>query len=169
MNKTYFISGHSNISESDFALLYLPLIKMAVENGSYFVVGDCGGVDTMAQMLIAAVLPKDQHNRVKVFFKGDVPQNFMSPDFTAIGNFVSHEEASVAMTFCSDEDIACLDKTKWASETAKNILRRYTPKYDFEKWATAKNKNDEFWKFIWERRNGRESIETNTGSETVNN
>lgn len=65
-----------------------------------------------------------------------------------IGGFVSHEEASVAMTMCSDEDIACLEEGYWNSMTAKNILRRYTPAYNFKRWYTSEKRHKAFWDII---------------------
>lgn len=149
VRKTYFISGHEDFTKDDFIRFYVPLIKQAILEDAYFVVGDRDGVDVMAQMLLSNALSEKDLDRVKVFFKGDVPTNFVNPGFMAIGNFVSDEEANVAMTLCSDEDIVCLEESKRASLTADNILRRYTPKFNFKSWADAKQRNVRFWDAIF--------------------
>ena len=146
--KTYFISGTSKYDVKYFMRDYIPMLKQAVVEGANFVVGDCDGVDAMAQSFLQRTLPKEEHNRVKIFFKGMDPQNFLSTDFMPIGGFVSHEEASVAMTMCSDEDIACLEEGYWNSMTAKNILRRYTPAYNFKRWYTSEKRHKAFWDII---------------------
>ena len=103
--KTYFISGTSKYDVKYFMRDYIPMLKQAVAEGANFVVGDCDGVDAMAQSFLQRTLTKEEHNRVKIFFKGMDPQNFLSTDFMPIGGFVSHEEASVAMTMCGYDDI----------------------------------------------------------------
>ncbi len=147
-NKTYFISGSSKYDVKYFIRDYIPLIKQAVKSGANFVIGDCDGVDAMAQSDLNQILPEDQHSRVKVFFKGNNPCNYLSTNFVAIGGFISHEEAAVAMTLCSEEDIACLEEGFWNSLTAKNIMRRYTPSYNFKRWSEAKNRNVPFWEIV---------------------
>lgn len=146
--KTYFISGSSKFDVKDFIKLYIPLIDAALKEDAYFVIGDCDGVDAMAQSYLNQKLKDEEKDRVKIFFKGSTPQNFLSVKFMAIGNFTSHEEAAIAMTLCSDEDIACLEEGYWNSLTAKNILRRYTPKFNFNPWMTSKTGNTKFWEAL---------------------
>ncbi|MGL4373382.1 MAG: hypothetical protein ACRCS6_06330 [Turicibacter sp.] len=147
--KTYFISGHTTIDVKDFIKLYVPLIDVALKEGANFVIGDNDGVDAMAQSYLKQKIDESEHSRVKIFYKGNLPQNFLSFKFMAVGDFVSHLEASVAMTLCSDEDIVCLDEDKRASMTASNILRRFTPKFNFEKFARSEKRNEKFWDVIW--------------------
>lgn len=148
-NKTYFISGHSDTDIKDFVKFYVPLINIALTENAFFVIGDSDGVDAMAQSYLNQKIKTEEQGRVKIFYKGDTPKNFLSPGFMAIGDFVSTEEAAVAMTLCSDEDIVCLNEKKRGSLTASNILRRYTPKFNFEKWANATKRNARFWDAIW--------------------
>ena len=101
-----FISGHADVDVKEFSKYYLPLIHSAVEAGCHFVIGDCDGVDALAQIFLKKTLSEDQHSRVKIFYRGDKPKNYMSTGFVSAGGFVSHDEAAVAMTLCSDEDIA---------------------------------------------------------------
>lgn len=157
--KTYFISGHSTIDVKDFMKLYIPLLDAALKEDAYFVIGDCDGVDAMAQSYLKQRIDESEHDRVKVFYKGDVPQNFLSMKFMAIGNFVSHTEAAVAMTLCSDEDIVCVDEDKRASLTASNVLRRFTPKFNFKKYADAEKRNAKFWDTVWYGKVEQEKVE----------
>lgn len=151
--KTYFISGSSKYDVRAFYRDYIPMLDEALKDGAHFLVGDGDGVDAMAQSYLKQKLKEEDHGRVKVFFKGDTPQNFLSLKFMAIADFVSHEEAAVAMTLCSDEDIACLEEGYWNTLTAKNILRRYTPKFNFNRFADAKDRHPKFWDLIFKQKN----------------
>lgn len=143
--KTYFISGFVDLDIKDFTKFYIPMISTAIEEGARFVVGDGNGTDAMAQAYLEQKLPQDQLNRVSVFFKGQKPMNYWNEQFLAFPGFVSHEEAAVAMTGCSDFDIAVLKPGREKSMTAQNVLRRFTPEFDFSKYMFAKNRNEEFW------------------------
>lgn len=158
---TYFVSGTSKYDVKKFLRDYVPLLKEALKREAFFVVGDCDGVDAMTQSFLKQNIPAEDHGRVKVFFKGNTPQNFLSEKFMAVGNFVSHEEASVAMTLCSDEDIACLEEGYWNTLTAKNILRRYTPEFNFNRFANAKEKHSKFWDLIFKQQTTNEDTKEN--------
>lgn len=150
MSKTYFISGHESVTQEEFIELYVPMIDTALSENAYFVIGDNKGVDELAQSYLRFKLTEEeQKSKVKIFFVGKEPRVLISSKYMALGGFKSYEEACVAMTLCSDEDIACLHQDKWGSRTANNIRRRYTPKFNFKKWATAENRNIEFWAIIW--------------------
>lgn len=148
MEKTYYISGHSDLTSEEFVTFYADLIKQAIDSDSYFVVGDLTPCDEMAQYLLAAVLKPEQHFRVKVFCEGDNPKILLSPNFMIVGGFRNPIEASVAMTFCSDEDIIVLKPNRPDSLVAKTILRRYTPQFDFTEYAKAKVGNTDFWRIF---------------------
>lgn len=146
--RTMFISGHLDVDVKEFSKYYIPLIHSAMEAGCHFVVGDGDGVDALAQIFLKKMIPEDQHSRVKVFYRGEKPQNYMSTGFVAAGGFVTHEEAAVAMTLCSDEDIAYIHNGRDGSDTGKNILRRFTKDFPYAEWANKKNRNFDFWEFI---------------------
>lgn len=154
MNKTYFISGPTNYDVKWFIRDYIPLIKTALDENAYFIIGDKDGVDAMAQSYIAQHLKDDDpKGRVKIFFKGNEPINFLNNNFMAVPHFKSNEEANAAMTLCSDEDIVCLEEGYWNSECAKNICRRYTPNYNFNKFFSNKDCNIAFWESIFKSEN----------------
>ena len=145
---TVFISGHTDVGIKEFTRYYLPLLQHAVKKGWNFVVGDADGVDALSQIFLKKAIPEENQSRVKVFYKGSEPQNYMSTGFLSVGGFVSHKEAAVAMTLCSDEDIAYVHNGRYTSVTAENILRRFTKDFPFTEYINAEPRNYEFWEMI---------------------
>ena len=119
----YFISGHRNIDQEFFDRYYKPLLEAVLQNDPFpkFVVGDCEGVDTMAQDWLEKNVTKDI---VTVYHMYDFPRHNAGP-FKTVGGFKSDIERDEAMTRNSDIDIAYIMKGRWTSGTAQNILRRY--------------------------------------------
>lgn len=119
----YFISGHRNIDQEFFDRYYKPLLEAVLQNDPFpkFVVGDCEGVDTMAQDWLEKNVTKDI---VTVYHMYDSPRHNAGP-FKTVGGFKSDVERDEAMTRNSDIDIAYIMKGRWTSGTAQNILRRY--------------------------------------------
>lgn len=119
----YFISGHRNIDQEFFDKYYKPLLEAVLQNDPFpkFVVGDCEGVDTMAQDWLEKNVTKDI---VTVYHMYDSPRHNAGP-FKTVGGFKSDIERDEAMTRNSDIDIAYIMKGRWTSGTAQNILRRY--------------------------------------------
>lgn len=136
-NKTYFISGHRNITQEDFDKYYgeplahiesmyqfLTRIKEEDVCTPYYIMGDYEGCDIMAQRFLIETLKVDPQ-RIKVYHMGEKPMNLFSNKVKLVGGFATDNERDEAMTFDSDEDIAFIyDETKW-SGTGQNILRRY--------------------------------------------
>lgn len=119
----YFISGHRNIDQEFFDRYYKPILEAVLQNDPFpkFVVGDCEGVDTMAQDWLEKNVTKDI---VTVYHMYDSPRHNAGP-FKTVGGFKSDIERDEAMTRNSDIDIAYIMKGRWTSGTAQNILRRY--------------------------------------------
>lgn len=119
----YFISGHRNIDQEFFDRYYKPLLEAVLQNDPFpkFVVGDCEGVDTMAQDWLEKNVTKDI---VTVYHMYDSPRHNAGP-FKTVGGFKSDIERDEAMTRNSDIDIAYIMKGRWTSGTAQNILRRH--------------------------------------------
>lgn len=119
----YFISGHRNIDQEFFDRYYKPLLEAVLQNDPFpkFVVGDCEGVDTMAQDWLEKNVTKDI---VTVYHMYNSPRHNAGP-FKTVGGFKSDIERDEAMTRNSDIDIAYIMKGRWTSGTAQNILRRY--------------------------------------------
>ncbi len=129
---TYFISGHRNISREEFNKYYIPAIEEVLHGdlGSYFVVGDCDGVDYMAQEYLL-----NRGECFSVYHMYDRPRHFVLDGkskeelelhgVSLIGGFKSDIERDSAMTRDSNVDIAFIYEGRWTSGTAQNILRRH--------------------------------------------
>lgn len=125
IENTYFISGHRDITETEFEINYEPLINAALRNpDAKFVVGDYYGADIMAQNYLMDVVCLDP-SRVTVYHMMESPRN-INPQITKTkGGFQSDEERDAAMTAASSFDIALVRDNKKNSGTAQNILRRH--------------------------------------------
>jgi len=119
MSKTYFVSGHRNITEEEFIQHYEPILwEKLNEEGAKFVIGDCNGVDDMAQKYLKAFDVKE----IKVYHMFEEPR--YGNGLETVGGFVSDIDRDSAMTESSDEDIAWVRPGCEKSGTAQNIERR---------------------------------------------
>jgi hypothetical protein len=116
--KTYFISGHRNITEEEFRIHYEDKIFKAINEEANFVVGDCQGVDHMAQKYLKTFGIKN----VKVYHMFDEPRHNVG--FQTVGGFQNDVDRDFAMTEDSDEDILWVRKGSERSGTQQNIDRR---------------------------------------------
>jgi len=122
MSKTYFVSGHRDITEEEFVEHYEPKMwKKLNEEGSKFIIGDCYGADDMAQKYLKAM---GIIENVTIYHMFDVPRCCADAGFNIRGGFRSDIERDFAMTKNSDEDIAWVKPGREHSGTAKNIERR---------------------------------------------
>ena len=125
---TYFISGHRDITENEFEYYYIPLINEALSENpnAKFIVGDCDGVDIMAQNYLVSII--DDISRITVYCVGDTPKN-INPELIYIKNgFNDEREKDIAMTNASFKDIALVRQCEYITGTGENILRRYLMK-----------------------------------------
>jgi len=114
----YFISGHRNITEHEFKLHYIPLIENALRDPNHsFVIGDCNGVDAMAQQYLI-----NKTKNVTVYHMFDSPRN--NCDWPTKGGFKDDIERDTAMTLNSNVDIAWIRTWGKNSGTEQNVLRR---------------------------------------------
>lgn len=125
-DKTYFISGHRNLTEEEFEKNYTPALKSVVENipDAKFVVGDCTGADIMAQNYLIDVLAIDPE-RVTVYCHGNVPESANKEIINFKTGYNTDIEKDAAMTEISSKDIAFVRDIFENSGTAQNILRRH--------------------------------------------
>lgn len=125
IEKTYFISGHRDITPEEFEYNYEPLINLAISKtkDAKFVIGDCEGVDKMAQDYLMDILMISPQN-VTVYHMFDSPRNCNPLISNIKGGFTSDEKRDAAMTKASFEDIALVRDYTKISGTAQNILRR---------------------------------------------
>lgn len=122
--RTFFISGHRDITEEEFKKNYVPAIRKAYVNyDAKFIVGDYVGADIIAQNYLLdniKINPRD----ITVCHMGDEPMNVNEKVINLIGGFKTDEERDSFMTNHSDEDIAFIRYDKLNSGTAQNIIRR---------------------------------------------
>ena len=113
-----FVSGHLDLTEPEFAEHYAPRLRVLVEQGAAFVVGDARGADEMTQAFLA-----DAGVAVTVFHMFDRPRRLRGP-FPLRGGFDSDDARDAAMTAASDVDVAWVRPGRERSGTAKNLARR---------------------------------------------
>lgn len=123
MTKTYFVSGHLNLTADEFTEHYELRLETAVREGARFVVGDAKGADSLTQLHLAHLLYPDRLNRVTVYHMFDRPRNNLGK-FPERGGFKSDADRDTAMTVDSDTDIAWVRPGRESSGTNKNLLRR---------------------------------------------
>lgn len=125
LEKTYFISGHRNISEIEFEK-YKEKISNILQDvpDALFVVGDYHGVDIMCQNYLLDELEINPQ-QITVYHMFDSPRNVNPKVVNLSGGFESDEERDAAMTANSTKDIAFVRNHTELSGTAQNILRRY--------------------------------------------
>src|SRR5262245_1911070 len=117
--KTYFISGHLDLTAEEFMEHYLPQIARALnEPDVRFVVGDARGADSLAQAFLFA-----NAARYTGYHIGVSPRNnfYHAP---MVGGFETDEARDRAMTVASDADIAWVRPGREQSGTARNLNRR---------------------------------------------
>lgn len=119
----YFVSGHLDLTEAEFAAHYEPALRAAIAEGASFVVGDARGADLMVQRFLNLhVRPK---SRVTVFHMLDTPRNnIATPASQLRGGYESDTARDEAMTAASTADIAWVRPGRETSGTAKNLARR---------------------------------------------
>lgn len=124
IDKTYFISGHRNISENEFEKYKIAISTVLEETpDALFIVGDYYGVDIMAQNYLLDEL-NIAPEQITVYHMFETPRNVNPKIVNTIGGFESDEERDASMTANSSKDIAFVrDHTK-LSGTAQNLLRR---------------------------------------------
>lgn len=120
---TAYISGHLDLTGSEWLQHYSEKIKLAVEQGHSFVVGDAKGCDATAQFALNSLRHSNPELKVTVFHMFDSPRN-NNYAFPTVGGFTSDKERDEAMTASSDYDIAWVRPGRENSGTAKNIARR---------------------------------------------
>jgi hypothetical protein len=118
MPKTYFISGHRNVTREEFNIHYAEKIVDAIMENASFVVGDCPGVDMMAQEWLKRCLV----DRVTVYHMLESPR--CNAGFPLKGGFKSDVERDYTMTLDSDDDIAWVRPGCERSGTGNNLDRR---------------------------------------------
>lgn len=126
IKKTFFISGHRDITNEEFNTLYIPKILDVInEYDAYFIMGDYKGVDIMSQDFLVNELKYDI-NKICVYHMGLFPMNINENIKHTKPYFLDDIHRDSTMTNDSEEDIAFVREGKSNSRTAQNILRRVT-------------------------------------------
>ncbi len=112
-----YISGHLDLTPTEFEAHYQPAIDAALARGETFVVGDARGTDAMAQAYLSS-----KSATVVVYHMFASPRN--NAGFPVIGGFESDEARDTQMTADSDQDIAWVRPGREKSGTQKNLDRR---------------------------------------------
>ena len=120
----YFISGHRDLSQEDFDKYYVPAIEEVLHGdlGYAFVMGDCDGVDYMAQKYLVDI---GKACFIELYHMFEKPRHLLSDEIICRGGYTGDIERDSAMTKNSDVDIAFIQEGRWTSGTAQNILRRH--------------------------------------------
>ena len=114
---TAFISGHRNITDSEWKGHYVAAIDKAIAEGHDFIVCECAGADTRAQQYLRS----EGIRRVTVYHMFDFPRVNIG-FWSTVGGFISDSQRDEACTKASDYDIAW-SRTDF-SGTWANIQRR---------------------------------------------
>lgn len=123
--KTYFISGHGNLTFEEWYEHYKPLIDNALQENANFVLGNFRGADVLCQEYL-----KNKTERVTVYHCFDKPRykvdviDLPARQWRYIGGFGSDTQRDEQMTNDSHADIAWVRLGKEKSGTAKNLHRR---------------------------------------------
>lgn len=125
LNKTYFISGHRNITELEFEK-YKNILSVILNEtpDARFVVGDYHGVDIMCQNYLLDEIEINPQ-QITVYHMFEKPRYVNAKVINLIGGFKTDEERDSAMTLNSSKDVAFIRNHTELSGTAQNILRRH--------------------------------------------
>lgn len=116
--RTYFISGHLDLTAAEFAEQYQPRLDTALHEGAAFVVGDARGTDALAQAYLAG-----KSTQVTVYHMLTEPRHNLGL-FPVCGGFTSDTARDAAMTAASTHDLAWVRPGREQSGTARNLQRR---------------------------------------------
>ena len=126
---TYFISGHRDITADEFEIHYGVSIKtilsMRGKDPIDFVVGDCVGVDSMAQDYLKQHMDTSKGGKISVTVYHMFEKPRYNPHkFPVKGGYLNDYDRDSAMTINSDADILWVRVGKENSGTAQNLVRR---------------------------------------------
>lgn len=124
VRRTFFISGHRDLTEEEFEQFYIPKINEVIDKyDAYFVIGEYEGADIMAQNYLVDTLNYDI-DKIYVYHMGNKPRCNNPKIKNFIRGFADDIDRDTCMTIDSDEDIAFVRKGRYESGTSQNIIRR---------------------------------------------
>jgi hypothetical protein len=135
----FFISGHTNLTQSEFDLHYKALIDQSINHNGHYVIGNAKGADTMAleYLLSRGVDP----SKITIYFYDRFGhtsiQKYSTRGLHVVSDFGSYTARDAQMTYDSTVDILWVRpeeeskkllgkayKKGHISGTEKNLLRR---------------------------------------------
>lgn len=127
----YFISGHEDLTLSEFNIYYFKKLKNIINNDMHarFVIGDNKGVDKMSVNLLLELGVRPY--KITIYTTSPTSEDCrlydedLTSDCKFYVGFESEEDADTTMTKDSDLDVAFIREGKENSSTAMNIMRRY--------------------------------------------
>lgn len=125
-----FISGHLDLSLEQFHMHYVPKLKMAIEKGHQFVMGNAMGADTMALEYLLQNCPSKDRITVYVYAKRPEVQQGISFRLSkmvgvhVVSGFKTYLDRDATCTKASTNDIAWVRPKE---ETAKLLGKKYDP------------------------------------------
>jgi hypothetical protein len=128
-NKTWFVSGHRDVTPEEFQEYYIPRINAGLLMGDDFIVGDYHGVDIMFQEYWSSKASLSEGNLI-IYHMLIAPRNYIQKTFdnqfrlNFKGGYRDDESRDAAMTMESDFDLAWVREGKEKSGTARNLERR---------------------------------------------
>lgn len=135
MKKTYFVSGHLDLTETEFNEHYIPKIQKALCDECNFVMGDARGADSFTQKYLSNHARESGypfHDQITVYHMFDKPRNNYGK-FKTIGGFDNDDSRDAQMTNDSHEDILWIRPIE---EQKKKLGAKYNP---FHISGTTKN------------------------------
>lgn len=122
--RTYFISGHCDLTQEEFHKHYAHKIRKS--NADYpdcvYLVGNRTGCDQFAQEYLRKIGVSPE--RVTIYYKET--SSLVNLHGYATKTFLMNHHAAKAMTEASTHDIAWVRSGAEDSTTARNLLRRKT-------------------------------------------
>ena len=137
--ETFFISGHMDLTETEFNIHYKPTIDETLKKSCRYVIGHSAGADTMSleYLLKEKVDPK---NITIYFYDKHNPESskeFVDRGLNVVSGFTSYTNRDAQMTTDSTVDILWIRpkeeaikllgpkyKEGYVSGTERNLLRR---------------------------------------------
>ena len=128
--KTWFVSGHLDLTEHEFDEHYKPTLLRYLRAGDSFIVGDAPGAALLAQRYLSEhvglrLFPVCQARAdvITVYHMLALPRH--NPEgLPTVGGFLSDRARDEAMTAASDGDVAWVRPGREKSGTASNLKRR---------------------------------------------
>lgn len=120
VDSVVFVSGHLDVSVSEFVAQYVPELQRALAAGASFVVCDARGADRLAHDYLVR---RGAGDRTTVYHMFTAPR--VSTACRTVGGFTSDGDRDAAATRASTVNLAWVRPGREQSGTAQNLARRH--------------------------------------------